>query len=435
MCGTGTPFLIKPRIVRSTTRSTKPKRMRPRGSRGGTSKPASTHCRSRRGVTPTMRAACAVSKCADRWVAGAATPYFLRARFGGAAASASPRAAAVGRRPPAFAAPIRLPGAGRVATFRSAPTRQALLQRVHEVDHLGARRSRVGRLGDLLAGDLLLDERLHPAAVRVGVRLGTEVVVRELIDELPRELDLGGPRARRFGAVGDLGEAPHLVGVVERVHHQPLVEGADQHDVLLAVTRPLRDRDLAGVVHRLHQQAVGLVGALLGTEVVGVLEVDRIDLGEGDELLDVDRAVRGGLERLQLLVGEEHVLFFRELVALHDLAALDDALAGRTEELLLDPAPAGLVQHVEGQRLGARRHVETYRNGHETEADGPRPDRACGHTLPPSGIVSSTARRGIGSAEARLSVGPRRSPGGACGSRPHRCRTRRRCGGSAARRS
>ncbi len=71
----------------------------------------------------------------------------------------------------------------------------------------------------------------------------------------------------RFGAVGDLGEAPHLVGVVERVHHQPLVEGADQHDVLLAVTRPLRDRDLAGVVHRLHQQAVGLVGALLGTQV------------------------------------------------------------------------------------------------------------------------------------------------------------------------
>ncbi len=147
---------------------------------------------------PTMRAACAVSKCADRWVAGAATPYFLRARFGGAAASASPRAAAVGRRPPAFAAPSVF-RAGRVATFRSAPTRQALLQRVHEVDHLAARRSRVGRLGDLLAGDLLLDERLHPAAVRIGVRLGTEVVVRELIDELPRELDLGGraPPLRR----------------------------------------------------------------------------------------------------------------------------------------------------------------------------------------------------------------------------------------------
>src|SRR5262249_39571297 len=69
----------------------------------------------------------------------------------------------------------------------------------------------------------------------------------------------------------------------------------------------------------------------------------------------------------------------RELVALHDLAPLDDLLVLRTPELLPDAGAARLVQHVERQLLGMRRDVEPDRDRHETEADGPGADGARRH--------------------------------------------------------
>ena len=174
------------------------------------------------------------------------------------------------------------------------------------------------------------------------------------------------------------------------MQRQPVRERPDQHQPLLAARHVLRERHHPGVAHRLGEQLVGLLAALVGSEVVRVLEVDGIDVGERHELLDVERLARGGLERLQLLVGEEHVLVLRDLVTLHQLAALDDALAARAPDLLLDARPADLVKHVEGRLLGVRRDVEAYRNGHQPEADRPRADRACRH-----GFSKSPAGRGL----------------------------------------
>ena len=105
-----------------------------------------------------------------------------------------------------------------------------------------------------------------------------------------------------------------------------------------------------------------------------VLEVHGVDPLEGDELVDVDRRARGRLDRTQLGVAEAHVAIARELVALDQLAPLDDALAGRTVELLADARAALLVQLVERRLLRARRDVEPDRDRDEAEADHPRPD-------------------------------------------------------------
>ena len=91
--------------------------------------------------------------------------------------------------------------------------------------------------------------------------------------------------------------------------------------------------------HGVGQQPVGLLAALVGAEVVGLLEVDRIHLGERDELGDVDHARGLALERLQLFLGELHVLVLGELVALDQRAALDDLVAGGAELLLLMRPP------------------------------------------------------------------------------------------------
>ena len=103
---------------------------------------------------------------------------------------------------------------------------------------------------------------------------------------------------------------------------------------------------------RLAQQPVGALAALVGAEVVDLLEVDPVDLGERDELDDVDGV--GGLlvERLDLLGREDDVLALGELVALGHLVPLHDLVVLGADVLLLQPGAALLVQHVEADAGG-----------------------------------------------------------------------------------
>ncbi len=110
-----------------------------------------------------------------------------------------------------------------------------------------------------------------------------------------------------------------------------------------------------------------------------VLEVEGIDAGERHELVDVDGAVGLGLEGFQLLVREGDVAVLLELVALHELAALDHLVVVRAVELLLDARAAGRVQQVERELLGVGRHEDADRDRHEPEAERPRADGASGH--------------------------------------------------------
>ena len=70
---------------------------------------------------------------------------------------------------------------------------------------------------------------------------------------------------------------------------QHVARRADRDELLLGADDDARDRDLARLAHRVEQQPVGLGAAGAGREVVGVVVVDRVDLVEVDEVLDVDR--------------------------------------------------------------------------------------------------------------------------------------------------
>ena len=166
---------------------------------------------------------------------------------------------------------------------------QARLERGHEVEHLGRLLGRGGR-HDLLARGLALDEREHLLAVLVVVLLGIELA-GERVHQLARHVQLAlarlGAPSRSTLAVG----REHLVGVAHRLEARASPSTgrmATSASFDRSTNRP--DRDLALVLHHLGEQAVGLGRVLVGDEVVRLLEVHRVDVGEVDEVLDLDLA-------------------------------------------------------------------------------------------------------------------------------------------------
>jgi len=73
---------------------------------------------------------------------------------------------------------------------------------------------------------------------------------------------------------------------------------------------------LARVRHRAVQQRVCVHCALaLRGKVVGLLEVDRVDLGELDEVVKIDRLGPAGFDGVHLLVGDQDIVTLAPLVA------------------------------------------------------------------------------------------------------------------------
>src|SRR3954464_2806988 len=276
------------------------------------------------------------------------------------------------------------PGAGGLVGYGlralSGSRRERCLERFHQIDDLRLRGGGLCNL-DLLTFDLALYLRLDPLLDVVFVLLGLELVGRYLPDDLLGELELLRLHVRRFFQP-DLVEGPHLVRVHELLHDEAAaVDGAQLHEILLAAGGIPRESGAAGRAHRLREQPVGAIGALLGPEVVGLVEVDGIDRLGRDELADLDLLRRLLLERLQLFGGEGDVAVLGELVAFHHLVALDHLIVvARADVLLLEAAPALRVQEVEGDRrlrLGGGEQADG--DGDESEGDGPGCDRAGGH--------------------------------------------------------
>src|SRR5262245_35935154 len=254
---------------------------------------------------------------------------------------------------------------------------QALLERVHEVDHLGA----LGlgpRRGHFPSGHLLLGRGQDPLAVVVLVLARSKLLVRQLVDQARCQIQLAVLDLRALSLV-DLAEIPHLVREVHRVQHEPALGGSDQHKAFLAPHHELGERHPVRLGHRVSEQPVGLLTTLVGAEVVRLFEVDRVDLRQGDELRDVDDLGGFALETLQLLVSEADVLVLLDLVALDESRSVDDLLVDRAIGLLADPVPALGVEQVEADpgRRGGGVHADRDRD--QPEGDRARPDRMRWH--------------------------------------------------------
>ena len=83
-------------------------------------------------------------------------------------------------------------------------------------------------------------------------------------------------------------------------HRQHVAGGTDRDEALLGADHDLGDRHLAGLLHGLEQESVGLLGARARDEVVGVVVEDRVDVRLLDEVEDVDGAGLLGIQPLEL---------------------------------------------------------------------------------------------------------------------------------------
>ena len=172
-----------------------------------------------------------------------------------------------------------------------------------------------------------------------------------------------------------------LVGVAHRLDAERAVERPDRDEALLAAHHDAPDRDLVERLHRVDEQRVRLLAALVGHEVVGLLEVERVDVVEVDELLDLDLVAPLRAQRLDLARLDDHVLALRDLEAVHDLVG-GHLVAGLVGDLAVADARAGpLLELVEAHVFALRRADELHGHLDESEADRPGPDRA-GHRVP-----------------------------------------------------
>ena len=117
------------------------------------------------------------------------------------------------------------------------------------------------------------------------------------------------------------------------------------------------------------EQRVGLLGALVGAQVVGVLEVDGVDLVEVDEVLDLDRAGLLGVELGQLVAAQRHVLVGGELVALDDVVVGDLLAVGLGDALVAHAGAVLLAQLAEAHGLLRDRAVQLHGHVQQPEAD------------------------------------------------------------------
>ena len=208
------------------------------------------------------------------------------------------------------------------------------------------------------------------------VLLGLEVG-GERVDELLGHLDLalGHLRLVLVGHLVDRPRVDHLVVEDHGGHGHHVAGGPDRDEVLLLPDHHARDRDLVRLLHGAHQQAVGLGGAGAGREVIGVVEVDRVDLVQVHELLDLDRARLLGVQCLELLGLDHHVLVRADLVALDDVVVGHFLAIRGADALLLDAHVVAVVELVEAHRLARDRAVELHGHVDEPETDGTTPNR------------------------------------------------------------
>ena len=254
--------------------------------------------------------------------------------------------------------------------------RDARFERRHDVDHL---RLLGGDLGDLelFAVGLHLDERHHCFAVLVVILLGLEVGGERRDERLGHRdflvVDLDRIESLEFVDVGGI---DHLVGIGERRHHEASLLGADRRGVLLVAHHEPADRHFPAGLHRSRQQHVGL-GRTVGGEVVGGVEVHRVDVDEVDELLEVDRLGGHRHERLELVRVDDDVATLGDLVALHDVVVADLFTGLGVDLSVADAGHVAFVELVERHALSAHRMEQLDGDRHQPERDRATPHRPC----------------------------------------------------------
>lgn len=238
-------------------------------------------------------------------------------------------------------------------------------------------------LDDLATCELRVDELTHADLVlaledlRSRLRapeLGAEVVSE--LDFLILQLDVAQVELDRRRDDELLEEAELLQD--EEVEACVRADGADP--LAAAVDEP-RDRDPLLLEEHAMEERVGPAadGRLARREVVGALDLSRVDSVGVEEAADVDRARGLGDDRGELGLLDDEELSLGDLVAEDELLGGDDALVGRAEGRPLDRSAALAVERREAGRAIDACGNEADGDRDEAEAQRQAQDRTRAH--------------------------------------------------------
>src|SRR5580704_2688220 len=135
----------------------------------------------------------------------------------------------------------------------------------------------------------------------------------------------------------------HLIGIVQRGADQALVIRLKRHHPLALGQHHAPQRHQGFAAHRLADHRKGVLpDRIVGGNVIGRIEEALVDLRTLHKAIDVDYVRARDLDRLQLLIFDEEILAFADLVAAGFLMSLDDFAGFLVNELLAQPV-AGLA--------------------------------------------------------------------------------------------
>ena len=145
-----------------------------------------------------------------------------------------------------------------------------------------------------------------------------------LVDQRGGKLEQVAARFRAADLTEERLALAHLVGVAQRFEQQPLAAGFERHQLFGPTDRQLPQPDLARRAQRLAQHHEGFLGEIVGGgDVIGLLEIERIDLVGLDELHQLKRLLALDPDRLDFAVLEQHIIALGNLVARDDVVLVD----------------------------------------------------------------------------------------------------------------
>ncbi len=245
--------------------------------------------------------------------------------------------------------------------------RQAFLEPLHQVHHLGRTRGGFRSQVDGLSFCFLFNQLEHSLPIFVPVSAGIKRIAGDRLDELRRQLELGA--GRFLVGFGQFLEWPDLVLIVHPVQQQAAADRTDEVQTVLASPHILGQRHPFHVLHGLGEQLVGFFSLLLRTEIVRAFEIDRIDGAQRHELKNLHGVALRRLQPVQLVRIDADILILGDFVAFHQFFVLHLALTRGAVPLLFDSAAAGRMQLVEVNVLLVDGRVDSYWDSHQAEGD------------------------------------------------------------------
>src|SRR5258708_7374968 len=228
--------------------------------------------------------------------------------------------------------------------------RQTFLQRSHQIHHRGQLLRLFDGL-DFAALELSLNQLLR--IILTGVVIFFRLPLPgQRFNELVRNLDFSVFNLHIRSA--ERLDLTNFLRVVHGVQHHSTLMRAEENSVFAVVHGEFGDGDILALLQRLGEQRIRAASGFFGNHVIRRLEVHGIHFARLHEFEDLHRLRGLRLDLLDFLRLDDDVFVLAILVALDDIAALEDLVVRRANELLLYPMVIGATKLVERNAAAAR---------------------------------------------------------------------------------